>query len=52
MGVDIHERLGEGHPFKVPMDKTVWINVSGKNGASHKYLDEFVSYYIHCNVYS
>lgn len=44
--------MAEWNHKKVTMDKTVWINVSGRNGASHKYLDEFVSYYIHCNVYS
>ena len=44
--------MAEWNHKKVTMDKTVWINVSGRNGASHKYLDEFVSYYIHCNVFS
>ena len=37
--------IAEWNHKKVTEGNNVWVNVSGKNGASHKYLDEVVCYY-------
>lgn len=36
--------IAEWNHKKVSKGNDVWINASGKNGASHKYLDEVVCY--------
>ena len=45
--------MAEWNHKKVTMDKTIWINVSGKEWSQpQSTLMSLVSYYIHCNVYS